>query len=102
MTSLSSYDVIFCLRLPYPLRFRTFHFWTDLAEIWLMEQILGADSESEVMFHIRGQYQADIGHFFQFCLRKSEEHSFIIGLPWQQPKSQIMKSYIFGCAIHRL
>ena len=29
-------------------------------------QILGVDSEYEVIFYIRGQYQADIGHFMQF------------------------------------
>ena len=34
----------------------------------LRGQILGADSESEVIFYIGGQYQADIGHFLQFCL----------------------------------
>ena len=87
-----SYDVIFCLRLPYPLKFRNSLFLTDLAEIWLKGQILGADSEAEVIFYIRGQYQADIGHFLQFCLRKSDKHSLIIGLPWQQLKSQINKT----------
>ena len=68
MTSLLSYDVILCLRLLYPLKFRNSLLWTDLAEIWLGGQILGADSESEVIFYIGGQYQADIGHFLQFCL----------------------------------
>ena len=29
-----------------------FYFWTDLAEIWRREQILGADSKSEVIFYI--------------------------------------------------
>ena len=33
--------------------FKILYFWTDLAEIWLRGQILGADSESEVMFHIK-------------------------------------------------
>ena len=42
---------------------------------FLMGQILGADSESEVIFHIRGQYQANVAHFVQFCLRKSDKHS---------------------------
>ena len=42
---------------------------------------LDADSESEVIFYIRGQYQADIGHL-QFCLQKSDKHSLIIGLLW--------------------
>ena len=79
MTSLPSYAVIFCLRLPYPLNFEILYFWTDLAEIWLGEQILGADSESEAIFYIKGQYQADIGHFLQFCLRKSDKHSLTIG-----------------------
>ena len=46
------------------------YFWTNLAEIWLREQILGADFESEVIFYIRSQYQIDIGHFLQFCLQK--------------------------------
>ena len=47
----------------------------NLAEIWLRGQILGAAFESEVILYIRGQYQANIGHFLQFCLRKSEKHS---------------------------
>ena len=55
-------------------------------------------SESGVIFHIRGQYQADIGHFLQFCLRNSDKHSLTIGLLWQQLKSQINKTYIFGCS----
>ena len=51
MTSLPSYEVIFCLRLPYPLTdFELLYFRTDLAEIWLRGQIVGADSESEVIF----------------------------------------------------
>ena len=79
--SLPSYDVIFFLTLPYPLNFEILYFWTDLAEIWLRGQVLGVGSESEVIFYIRGQYQADIGHFLQFCLRKSEKHSLIMGLP---------------------
>ena len=40
--------------------FEILYFWTDLFEIWLREQILGVDSESEVIFYIRSQYQADI------------------------------------------
>ena len=82
--------------------FEILYFVTDLAKIWLRGQILGADSESEVIFYIRGQYQADVGHFLQFCLRKSDKHSLIIGLRWQQLKSQINKTYIFGCSIDRL
>ena len=70
--------------------------------MWLRGQSLGADSDSKVIFYIRGQYQADIGHFLQFCHRKSDKHSLIIGLLWQQLKSQINKTYIFGCSIHRL
>ena len=53
MTSLPSYEVIFCLRLKYPLKFEILYFWTDLAEIWLRGQILLADSESEVIKPIR-------------------------------------------------
>ena len=63
-----------------------------LDEIWLRGQILGADSESEMIFYIRGKHQADICHFLQFCLRKSDKHSLIIGLLWQQLKSQINKT----------
>ena len=55
MTSLPSYDVIFS-RLPYPLKFEILYFRTDLDEIWLRRRILGADSESEMILHIRGQY----------------------------------------------
>ena len=77
---LSSYDVIFFLRLLYPLKFRILYFWTDLDEIWIREQILGADSKSEVILYIRGQYYADIGNFLQFCLQESKKHSLIIGL----------------------
>ena len=65
------------------------YFWMDLADIWLRGQILGADSESEVIYYIRGQYQADIGQFLQFCLQKRDKHSLIIRLLWQQFKSQI-------------
>ena len=50
MTSLLSYDVIFCFRLPYPLKFEILYLLTDLAEIWLRGQILGDDSESEMIF----------------------------------------------------
>ena len=100
MTSLASYVVIFCLRLPYALNFEILYFWTDLVEIWLRGQILGVDSESEVTFYIRGKYQADLGHFLQFCLGKSNKHSLIIVLLWQQLKSQINKTYIFGCSLY--
>ena len=96
MTSLRSYNVIFCLMLLYPLKFRNY-FWTDFAEIWLRGQILGADCESEVIFYIKGQYQADIGHFLQFCLRKSNKHSLIIGLLWQQLVTDKLNLY-FGCS----
>ena len=70
-----------------------FYFWTDLAESWFRGQILGADSESEVIFYIRGQYHTDIGHILHFCIRKSDKHSLIIGLLWQQLKSQLNKTY---------
>ena len=103
MTSLQSYDVIFSLKLLYPLKyFEILYFWTDLAEIWLRGQILRVDSESEVIFYITGQYQADIGHFLQFCLQKSDKHPLMIRLLWQQLQSQIHKTYIFGYSIHRL
>ena len=64
-----------------------------------LRQILGADSKSALTFYIRGQYQADIGHFLQFCLRKS--HTVLLNnrLLWQQLKSQINKTYIFGCSL---
>ena len=45
----------------------------DLAKIWLRGQILGANSESEVIFYIRCQYQADIGHFLQFFPPKKQQ-----------------------------
>ena len=80
------YDVIFCLTLPCPLKFRNSLF-LDGFDILLRGKILGADSESEVIFYIRSQHRADIGHFLQFCLRKSEKHSLIIGLLCQQLKS---------------
>ena len=51
--------------------FKILYFWTDLAEIWLRGQILGADSQSEVIFYIRDQCQADIGHFLQFGSEKA-------------------------------
>ena len=76
MTSVKSHDVIFCLRLPYPLKFRTYS-WTDLAKVWLKGQSLSVYFKSDVIFYFRGQYQADIGHFLQFL---------IIGLLWQQLK----------------
>ena len=72
-----------------------FYFWTDLAESWFRGQILGADSESEVIFYIRSQYQTDIGHILHFCIRKSDKHSLIIGLLWQQLKSQLNKTYTY-------
>ena len=53
MTSLLSYDAIFCFRLPYPLKFEIFYLLTDLAEIWLRGRILGDDFESEMIFYIR-------------------------------------------------
>ena len=53
--------------------FELLYFWTDLAEIWLRGHIPGADPESEVILYIRGQYQADIGHFLQFCLQKKRQ-----------------------------
>ena len=46
---------------------------TSYFVLQLRGQILGADSESEVIFYIRGQYQADIGHFLQFCLQKKQQ-----------------------------
>ena len=51
--------------------FEILYLWTDSAEIWLRGQILGADSESEVIFTLEVRYQADIGHFLQFCLGKA-------------------------------
>ena len=71
----------------------------DLAEIWLRGQILRTDSESEVIFYIRGQYQAKMGHFLQFFLQKSDKHSLIIRLLRQQLNPQINKTYIFGDAL---
>ena len=56
-------------------------------KFWLSRQIIGADSESEIIFYIRVQCQADIGHFLQFCVRKSDKHSLIIGLLWQELKT---------------
>ena len=35
--------------------------------------MLGTDSKSEVIFYIRGQYQADIGHFLQNLLSKKQQ-----------------------------
>ena len=67
--------------------FEILYFWTDLADIWLRGRILGDDSEPEMIFHIRGQYQAYIGHFLQFCLQKSDRHSLTIGLLLQQFKT---------------
>ena len=64
MTPLPSYDVIFCLRLQYPLKFRNCLFLDG----FYREQSLGADSDSKVIFYIGGQYQANIGHLLQFCL----------------------------------
>ena len=57
-----------------------------MGEIGLKGQILGVDSESEVIFYIRCQYHADIGRFLQFCPQKSNKNSLIIGLIWQQLK----------------
>ena len=71
--------------------FKILYFWTDLAKIWLRAQTLAADSETEVVFYIRGQYQANNGHF---CSLASKKHSLIIGLLLQQLKSQINKTYI--------
>ena len=65
----------------------------DQSEIWLRGRILSADFKSEMIFYIRSQYQADIGHFLQFCLPKSDRHSLTIGLLWQQFKSQMNKTY---------
>ena len=73
----------------------------DMAEIWLRGQILNAISESKVIFYVRGQYQADIGHFLQFCLEKSDKHSLIIGLLLATVKVIDNKTYIFGCSIHK-
>ena len=53
-------------------------------------------------YYLSITFQADIGHFLQFCLQKSDKHSLIIGLLWQQLKSQTNKTYIFGCSIHIL
>ena len=52
------------------------YFWTDLAETWLIGRFLDADSESEMILHIRSQYQAYIGHFLQFCFRKRNSTAF--------------------------
>ena len=56
--------------------FEILYFWTDLAEIWLRDKILAADSESEVIFYIRGQSQANIGHFLNFASKK------VTSTPW--------------------
>ena len=53
--------------------FEILYFWTDLAKIWLRGQILVADSESEVIFYIRDQHQADIGHFFAILPPKKQQ-----------------------------
>ena len=37
--------------------FEILYFWTDLAEIGLRGRILGVAFESEMIFHIRGQYK---------------------------------------------
>ena len=72
MTSLPSYDVIFCLRLPYPLKFRNSLFLDgfNLAEIWLRGQVLGADSESEVIFYIRGNIKPILAISCNFASEK--------------------------------
>ena len=46
--------------------FEILYFFIDLSEIWLRGRMLGADSKSEMIFYIRGKYQAYIGHFLQF------------------------------------
>ena len=61
-----------------------------------MGRIIGADSESELIFYMRVQYQTDIGHLLQFCFRQSDRRSLTVGLLWQQFKSQINKTYISG------
>ena len=33
--------------------------------------MLGADSESEIILYIIGQYQAYLDHFLQLCLEKA-------------------------------
>ena len=66
--ALSSYDVIFYLTLRYPFKFRNSLFLDGFGRNLLIGQILGADSESEVIFYIKGQYKSDIGHFLQHCL----------------------------------
>ena len=83
MKSLPSYDVLFCLRLLYPFKSRNSLFGPELAQIWFRRRILGGDLESEMIFYIRGQYQVNIGHFLQVCLRKSDGHSLTIWLLWQ-------------------
>ena len=49
--------------------FELLYFWTDLVEIWLRGQILGADSESEVIFTL----EADIGHCFAILPSKKRQ-----------------------------
>ena len=39
--------------------FEILHFWTDLAEIWPRGQILGADSESEVILAISCNFTSE-------------------------------------------
>ena len=103
MTLLPSYDVFFLSEATVSIEISNFFIY---GRIWLKfgteRQILGADSESEVRFYIRGQCQADIGDFLQFCFEKRDKHCLIIGLLWQQLKSQVNKTYISGCSIHRL
>ena len=58
MTSLQGYDAIFCFRIPYLLKSEILYLLTDLAEIWFRGRILGDDSESEMIFYIRGLRKA--------------------------------------------
>ena len=71
MRPLRSYEVIFCFRFQYPLKLHILYFWTNSADSWLKERILAADSKFEAIFYIRGQYQANIGHFCNFPYEKA-------------------------------
>ena len=66
-----------------------------------MDQILGADFKYEALVHIRGQYQADIGHNFVILYLKRVEILVNSRVAIAEKKPQMSKTYIFGYSIPR-
>ena len=62
VTLLRKYEIIFCFRLMYPLKFWNSSFLDGFGRN--LAQKVSSDSKSETILQIRDQYQVHIGHSF--------------------------------------